>query len=113
MPNLATNPLGNRGNLAEDGARAFGFLTIVVLAGACSTSYQPTAPPTLAETRAFVTKVVRLAFPSEALKLLDTSISLLAILILTGLVLTQVFRKGRITLHRVQGAVAAYLLLTE
>jgi len=52
-----------------------------------------------------------MAFPSPGLNLFDRAVSLLAVLILTALVLMQVFRKGRITLHRVQGAVAAYLLL--
>ena len=57
------------------------------------------------------TKSARVLFPTVGLRLLDTGLSLLAVLILTALVLKQVFRKGRITLHRVQGAVAAYLLL--
>jgi voltage-gated potassium channel Kch len=60
---------------------------------------------------ALSTKSVLMAFPTPGLSLLDKGLSLLAVLILTALVLTQVFRKGRITLHRVQGAVAAYLLL--
>jgi hypothetical protein len=57
------------------------------------------------------TKSVRILFPTPGLRLLDTGVSLVAVLILTALVLSQVFRRGRITLHRVQGAVAAYLLL--
>jgi hypothetical protein len=57
------------------------------------------------------TKGVLLAFPSVRLRLLDAMVSLLAILVLTVIVLARVFQKGPITLYRVQGAVAAYLLL--
>ena len=37
--------------------------------------------------------------------------SLLSLLLLLGIVLTQTLRRGPITFHRIQGAVAAYLLL--
>jgi len=58
-------------------------------------------------------RVVRLASsaPTLTLKIVDSVLSLIAVFILTGLVLIKVFQKGPITIHRVQGAVAAYLLL--
>jgi len=37
--------------------------------------------------------------------------SLLSLLVLLGIVLTQTLRRGPVTFHRIQGAVAAYLLL--
>ena len=43
--------------------------------------------------------------------IVDTSFAIVSVLVLTGLVLVQVFRRGPITFHRIQGAVAAYLLL--
>ncbi len=60
---------------------------------------------------AVAVKGLRLGTNDPTLRLLDSVISLLAVCVLTGLVLFQVFRKGPITLHRVQGAVAAYLLV--
>jgi hypothetical protein len=46
-----------------------------------------------------------------ALLVLDLSLTIATFLILAALVLIRVLAKGEITLHRVQGAVAAYLLL--
>ena len=40
-------------------------LTTAIVASACSHSFQPTAPPTVAETQAFVRQVVRLAKAGE------------------------------------------------
>jgi hypothetical protein len=45
-------------------SKACALLTILVLAG-CSPEYRPTAAPTVAETRAFITEVVRLAQAGE------------------------------------------------
>lgn len=41
------------------------LVTIAILAGSCSSTYQPAAPPTEAETQAFVTQMVRLAQAGE------------------------------------------------
>jgi hypothetical protein len=60
---------------------------------------------------ALVMRGLRLGTSDPTLRLLDSAVSLLAVAVLAGLVLFQVFRKGPITLHRVQGAVAAYLLV--
>lgn len=51
------------------------------------------------------------AHPSVAFGHVDTGLSLAFTAIVTGLVLVQVFRPGRITLYRIEGAVAAYLLV--
>jgi hypothetical protein len=52
-------------------AKTLTCLTIAVLLGACSSGYHPTAPPTLAETRAFIAKMVQLAQAREFDKLCE------------------------------------------
>lgn len=54
---------------------------------------------------------VRFADPTPTLQLLDLSASLISTGMLSAVVLIQVFREGEVTTHRVQGAVAVYLLL--
>src|SRR5262249_26179455 len=51
------------------------------------------------------------ALRTVALGLTDTGLSLTFTVIITGLMLLQVFRTGSITLFRIEGAVAAYLLV--
>ena len=55
--------------MADAPAKALTWLTIAVLLGACSSGYHPTAPPTLAVTRAFIAKIVQLAQAREFDKL--------------------------------------------
>ena len=87
--------------------------TLIMVSGAASVTARriPKIGVSVLAILAIGTKSARILFPTPGLRLLDTGVSLVAVLILTVLVLTQVFRKGRITLYRVQGAVAAYLLL--
>ena len=49
--------------------------------------------------------------PTVELGRADTALSLTFTAIITGLTLVQVFRAGRITMYRIEGAVGAYLLL--
>jgi len=49
--------------------------------------------------------------PTIALQRADTALSLTFTAIVTGLTLLQVVRAGPITVHRIEGAVAAYLLV--
>lgn len=51
-------------------AKACALLTII-LAGGCSPGYQPTAAPTVAETRAFIAEMIRLAQAGEFEKLCE------------------------------------------
>jgi len=51
-------------------ARACAVVTIAVLAG-CSPEYRPTAAPTVAETRAFIAEMVRLAQAGQFEQLCD------------------------------------------
>jgi len=51
------------------------------------------------------------AAPGTAIGTLSATFSLLFLGLLTGVVLFEVFKKGPVTVHRIQGAVAVYLLL--
>jgi hypothetical protein len=46
-------------------AKACALATIAILANGCSPDYRPTAAPTVAETRAFIAEMVRLARAGE------------------------------------------------
>jgi hypothetical protein len=50
-------------------------------------------------------------FPSQALIFVNTGLALVFLVLLTFLILGQIFREGPTTSHRIIGAVAAYLLL--
>lgn len=50
-------------------------------------------------------------FPGAGLATFNIAMSVLSILLLCALVIRQVFREGPITIHRILGAVAVYLLL--
>lgn len=54
---------------------------------------------------------LRYVDPTPTLQLLDLTGSMVSAGMLSGVVLAQVFREGEVTTHRVQGAVAVYLLL--
>src|SRR5262245_22677400 len=54
---------------------------------------------------------LRLALHIHALAMPDAFLSALLCAILAGVVLVQVFREGPITVQRIEGAVAVYLLL--
>ena len=65
-----------------------------------------------------VAVIVALAFrwdlwlrPTQTVRLLSASTGLVAIITLTVVLLWQVFRSGPVTVMRIQGAIAAYLLL--
>jgi hypothetical protein len=58
-----------------------------------------------------VTHWVRFANRTPLLETLDAIGTLLACGLLAGIVLVQVLREGPITIHRIQGAIAVYLLL--
>lgn len=60
---------------------------------------------------AFVTRWTRRAMPEANLDPADILLSLIFLAILSALVMRQIFRRGHISVHRVQGAVAVYLLL--
>lgn len=55
----------------NDAAKACALLAVLVLAVGCSPEYRPTAAPTVAETRAFIAEMVRLAQAGEFEQLCD------------------------------------------
>jgi Ion channel len=59
----------------------------------------------------FVTHWVLRFQPTTAIRLGDNALGILFFLVLTVVVLRQIFREGDITIHRIQGAVAVYLLI--
>jgi len=59
----------------------------------------------------FVIRWTSHGHPTVALDRADTALALAFCAVLTGVILAHVFSAGRINLHRIQGAVAAYLLL--
>lgn len=60
---------------------------------------------------ALLLRGLRLAMPEIGVGYLQSALSLVAIGILACLVLKLVLRSGRVTIHRIQGAVVVYLLL--
>jgi hypothetical protein len=61
---------------------------------------------------AVATRWARLVFGVTGLEILDGFITLACVAGFLVIVLWQVFREGPVTVHRIQGAVAAYLLLS-
>ena len=59
----------------------------------------------------FVFLWTKYLFPHEALIFVSNCLSLFFLLLLTSLILSQAFREGETTSHRIMGAVAAYLIL--
>jgi len=60
---------------------------------------------------AFVLVWVRHLFPYQTLIFVTTCLSLIFMVLLSMLILAQVFREGPTTSHRITGAIAVYLLL--
>jgi hypothetical protein len=61
---------------------------------------------------AVATRLARLFFGIEGLEVLDGFLLLLSCIGFLLIVLWQVFREGPVTMHRIQGAVAGYLLIS-
>ncbi|HEX4441405.1 MAG TPA: potassium channel family protein [Thermoanaerobaculia bacterium] len=89
------------------------LFSLVVLSAAAAASTDPRAAYAAASL-AIVTLAIRwlhLGLTEPALGIVDAALGAGVLLIFAALVLRQVFRSGPITLHRVRGAVAAFLLL--
>jgi hypothetical protein len=89
------------------------LFSLVLLSGASVVSTRRW-PAILALALAALTLAVRwmrLGPHARSLDTIDPALTALSFLTLAGLVLFQVLRKGPITLYRVQGAIAAYMLL--
>ena len=88
------------------------FSLIVLSAAAAASAYRWAA--VVASILAVGTLAIRwlhFGLGARALGIVDAALGAVALFILAALVLGQVLRAGPITLHRVRGSVAAYLLL--
>ena len=87
--------------------------SMVLVSGALAVARDPTAATLVGAVvlGALFARWSQLWFTSEPLVLSTALVSLLFSLAVAGLVLARVFRRGRITRARIQGAVAGYLLL--
>jgi ion channel len=56
-------------------------------------------------------RLASLAFPSRAILVSRELVSMASLALFVALILVQVFRSGPVTSHRIQGAIAVYLLL--
>lgn len=86
----------------------------LVLVAGIGTTLRSRRITVLVSLLAVVSLVVRWAshvYPSPALVRADAASSLAWTIVLAALVLVQVYRPGPINMHRVQGAIAVYLLL--
>src|SRR5947207_2187044 len=89
------------------------FLSLIMILGAALIAKSRTllAVGALAGAGAAAIGWVRLFSPSEALEVIGLSLWNVFLAALAGAILVRVFAEGRINIHRIQGAVAAYLLL--
>ncbi len=90
-----------------------GFFSLVVISGVLAVARRPliTIPMLLIALANLVVRWLNGHSPALGLDVWDEGLSLLTLLVLTVVVLAQVFRPGRITPPRIMGAVAVYLLL--
>jgi len=89
------------------------FLSLILIAGAITVSRNRIFR-TLVFSWGLLTFVflwTRYLFPDQALVFLTNCLALVFQVLLTLLILSQIFREGPTTSHRIMGAVAAYLLL--
>ena len=89
------------------------FFSLILIAGTITVSRNRIFR-TLVFSWGFLTFVflwTRYLFPYQAFVLVTDCLSLVFQVLLTSLILSQIFREGPTTSHRIMGAVAAYLLL--
>src|SRR5262245_207886 len=94
-------------HLAEAG------VVLILLAGVAALSWRNLLVRLfmLAATATVAVRLANLVLPDASLRLADTLLMMVGLGLLAALVLWQVFLPGRITLHRILGAIAAYLLI--
>lgn len=89
------------------------FFTLILFAGVAAVSRSPTALVSAGTVgaAAVISRWLSHALALKSLATLDALLFVVATGLLAVMVLSQVFRAGPITLHRILGAVAVYLLL--
>lgn len=105
------HPLGDLGIAGDVLLSLFFSLILISGVGAVAKSPLTTASVGLLVLTSLVVRWLQFWFSDPTLVLLNASFSALFCAILAVVVLTQVFREGPITSHRIQGAIAVYLLL--
>lgn len=92
---------------------ANGIFSLIVISGILAVARGPliTLPMLAVAIANLAVRWLNARSPGLGLEVWDEGLSLLTLLVLTVVVLIQVFRPGRITPPRIMGAVAAYLLL--
>ena len=89
------------------------FFSLLLVSGVAAVS-ERRAPTVIVTGVVIITLGLRWMYhllPSVGIAAASAVSALICVGLLAGVVLIQVFRKGPITLHRVQGAIAVYLLL--
>ena len=91
---------------------ANGIFSLIVISGVLAVARGPliTVPMLAIAVANLAVRWLNARSPALGLDVWDEGLSLLSLLVLTVVVLFQVFRPGRITPPRIMGAVAAYLL---
>jgi hypothetical protein len=88
------------------------LFTLILISGVATVSGRkwPAVVTSILSIATLAIRWIRVAGGHPGLALLDSSLAVLVVLTLAGLVLFQVLRKGPVTVRRIQGATAAYLL---
>ncbi len=104
-------PMGTPEKLDDIANRV--LYTLLVISGvlAATRNRRATVIAALVVGTDVILKWVALAVPGQAILIASTASSLVTVVMLILVVVVQVFREGPITMHRVLGAVAVYLLL--
>jgi hypothetical protein len=89
------------------------IFSLIVISGVLAVARRPliTVPMLAIALASLAVRWLNAHSPALGLDLWDEALTLLTLLVLTLVVLAQVFRPGRITSPRIMGAVAVYLLL--
>ncbi|HEU4391564.1 MAG TPA: ion channel [Blastocatellia bacterium] len=104
-------PLGNRGLFVGITLQLVFSLILITGVVVVAKTRAAMAVGTLAAVGTAVIGWIRLYAPSERLTILGVSLWIVFLVMLSWVILKRVFSEGKITIHRIQGAVAAYLLL--
>src|SRR5262245_11009089 len=89
------------------------LFSLILISGVTTVSTRkwPAIPVIALAVVAIGLRFAALAFPRPSLDLAESAVTFIALLAMAALVLVQVFRPGPMTVHRVQGSVAVYMLL--
>src|SRR5262245_5290542 len=108
---VVVTPLAELGVVSRHLAEA--GVVLILLAGVATLSWRNVLVRLfmLAATGTVAVHLANFVLPDTSLRLADTLLMMVGLGLLAALVLWQVFLPGRITLHRILGAIAAYLLI--